>query len=222
MKITHGPSPAPTRMCSVSGGQCTKSHAFSGRSSPSINSKHSPASTRKFSWLASRWYRPLASPGCSTASVKPTSGKPTSLPSKMQASPSTSLVTQAASGMLTTNQPSVTGARPVSSRSSRASSTIGLVAALKLAHMVGEHDDRFLQLHDLLEQEIVGLAEHGVEPELEHLLVLAVPLDRILDLLDRGLQLVDALIGRDQVIGQSRAGRRGGAGLLDRLLEPVG
>ena len=27
MKITHGPSPAPTKMCSVSGGQCTKSHA---------------------------------------------------------------------------------------------------------------------------------------------------------------------------------------------------
>ena len=29
MKITHGPSPAPTKMCSVPGGQWTKSHAFS-------------------------------------------------------------------------------------------------------------------------------------------------------------------------------------------------
>ena len=28
MTITHGPSPAPTKMCSVIGGQWTKSHAF--------------------------------------------------------------------------------------------------------------------------------------------------------------------------------------------------
>src|SRR5947208_2497590 len=41
----------------------------------------------------------------------------------MQAEPSTSLFTQAASRTLTTNQPSVTGVRPASSCSSRASST---------------------------------------------------------------------------------------------------
>ena len=59
MKITHGPSPAPTKMWSVSGGQWTKSHAFSGRSSPSISSRHSPASTRNSSGSASRWYIPV-------------------------------------------------------------------------------------------------------------------------------------------------------------------
>src|SRR5215211_667199 len=46
----------------------------------------------------------------------------------MQAAPSASFVTQAASGTLTTNQPSVTGVRPASSRSSRASSTIRLLS----------------------------------------------------------------------------------------------
>jgi RNA polymerase sigma factor (sigma-70 family) len=45
------PSPAPTKMCPVSGGQWTKSHARSRRSSPSISSRHSPVRTRKSSRL---------------------------------------------------------------------------------------------------------------------------------------------------------------------------
>src|ERR671910_2703053 len=56
------------------------------------------------------------------------SGKGAASPSKTQAAPSASFVTQAASGMLTTNQPSVTGVRPSSSRPSRASSTIPLLS----------------------------------------------------------------------------------------------
>src|SRR5437588_211871 len=59
MKTTHGPSPAPTNTCSVPGGQCTKSHARSVRSSPSISSRHSPARTRKSSRFDSAWYIPL-------------------------------------------------------------------------------------------------------------------------------------------------------------------
>ena len=43
MNTTHGPSPAPTKMCSVIDGQWTKSHAFRRRSSPSTSSRHSPA-----------------------------------------------------------------------------------------------------------------------------------------------------------------------------------
>ena len=35
-------SPAPTKMCSVPGGQCTKSHARRRRSSPSMSKRHSP------------------------------------------------------------------------------------------------------------------------------------------------------------------------------------
>src|SRR5918998_807607 len=49
--------------------------------------------------------------------------------SKMHASPPTGLVTHAASGTLTTNQPSLTGARPVARRSSRASPTIRFLLA---------------------------------------------------------------------------------------------
>jgi hypothetical protein len=55
MTITHGPSPAPTKMWSVPAGQWTKSHAFSRRSSPSIRTTHSPETTRKSSWTLSRW-----------------------------------------------------------------------------------------------------------------------------------------------------------------------
>ena len=35
---------------------------------------HSPASTRKFSWVASRWYLPPEAPGLSTPIVKPSAG----------------------------------------------------------------------------------------------------------------------------------------------------
>ena len=65
MRIAHGPSPAPTKMWCVPGGQWTKSQAFSRRSSPSIRQMHSPERTRKSSWTASAWYLPLGWPGCS-------------------------------------------------------------------------------------------------------------------------------------------------------------
>src|SRR5690348_2600085 len=51
-------------------------------------------------------------------------GNDTASLSRMHAAPNASLVSHAAAGMLTTNHPSVTGARPVSSFSSRACSTI--------------------------------------------------------------------------------------------------
>src|SRR5919201_2813832 len=124
MKTTHGLLPAPTKACSVCGGQWTKSHVLSGRSSRSIRSRHSPARKKKFSWFASLWYRPPACPGRSTAIVKPRSGNGASSPSKMHAAPSAAFVTQAASRTLTTNQPSLAGVRPASCCSSRASSTI--------------------------------------------------------------------------------------------------
>ena len=56
MTIAHGPSPAPTKVCRVQGGQWTKSHAFRRRSSPSITRMHSPETTRKSSWPLSPWY----------------------------------------------------------------------------------------------------------------------------------------------------------------------
>jgi len=64
-------------------------------------------------------------PGWSTPSVNPISpkgGVPS--PSKVQAVPSTSFVTQAASRTLTTNHPSVMGVSPLASCSRRASSAI--------------------------------------------------------------------------------------------------
>src|SRR6266516_2943883 len=125
MKMTHGPSPVPTKTCPVPGGQCTKSHARSGRSSPSTRSKHSPARTRKSSCFDSARYIPLGLPGSSTASVMPRSPNLTGFaPSKTQRPPKASFVSQAASRTLMTNQPSVTGARPESTDSRRASSTI--------------------------------------------------------------------------------------------------
>ena len=45
----HGPLPAPTITCFVFGGQCTKSHARSCRSSPSTIRTASPETTRKSS-----------------------------------------------------------------------------------------------------------------------------------------------------------------------------
>ena len=49
-----GPVPAPTIVCLALGGQCTKSHCRSGRSSPSMIRSASPATTRKSSWSASQ------------------------------------------------------------------------------------------------------------------------------------------------------------------------
>ncbi len=67
------PSPAPTKMCSVHGGQCTKSHAFSARSWPSTISRHSPERTRKSSCASSPWYMPLGSPGRRIPTLMPSS-----------------------------------------------------------------------------------------------------------------------------------------------------
>src|SRR6266704_397213 len=124
MKMTHGTSPVPTNEWLVPGGQWTKSHALSARSSSSIKSRHSPARTRKSSCADSRWYRPPDWPGCRTPIVKPTCGKETLSPSRTKASPRTSFVIQRPSRTFTTNQPSVAGARPPSVSSRRASSTI--------------------------------------------------------------------------------------------------
>src|SRR2546423_1497558 len=52
----HGSSPAPTKRCAVPGGQWTKSHACSCRSSSSTISVHVPARTTKFSCAVSLWY----------------------------------------------------------------------------------------------------------------------------------------------------------------------
>ena len=72
---THGPSPAPAKACLVSGGQCTKSHCFSGRSWPSTISTPSPWRTRKSSASVSQWYVPDGSPGCMTRIAIPSIGK---------------------------------------------------------------------------------------------------------------------------------------------------
>src|SRR6187551_3064530 len=69
IRITHGSPPVPTKVWRVPGGQWTKSQARRGRSCSSISSKHSPASTRKSSWLDSAWYMPVGFPGSRTASV---------------------------------------------------------------------------------------------------------------------------------------------------------
>jgi hypothetical protein len=59
-RTTDGPSPAPTNVCLVPGGRCTKSHCRSCRSCPSMMNSGSPARTRKFSWSCSPWYRRTA------------------------------------------------------------------------------------------------------------------------------------------------------------------
>ena len=65
-RIQHGPAPAPTKTCGLPGATCTKSHARSGRSSPSSSSRHSPPRTRKSSCAASEWYFAFGWPGRST------------------------------------------------------------------------------------------------------------------------------------------------------------
>ena len=103
--MTHGPVPAPTIMWPVRGGQWTKSHRRSGRSSPSITSSASPETTRKSSWSASQWYMPIDSPGSSANMWTPTCGKSTS-PSKWVRAPRPSAWYQRPSVALSTNQPS--------------------------------------------------------------------------------------------------------------------
>ena len=120
MTIAHGPSPAPTKTCSVIGGQWTKSHCFSGRSSPSITSTHSPETTRKSSWAHSPWYMQFGSPGRRTTSWKPSSSNSAS-PSRFADRPWPSRPLHFTSRALTTkavvvahgSQPSWYGSAPV-------------------------------------------------------------------------------------------------------------
>src|SRR5215207_6035266 len=102
-RTAQGTSPAPTMMCLVSAGQCTKSHCRSGRSSPSTTSSASPESTRNSSWSASQWYMPMGSPGASTKRLTPTCGNSVS-PSKSRRAPGPSACSSRASG--TINAPS--------------------------------------------------------------------------------------------------------------------
>src|SRR6185369_9100623 len=103
-----------------------KSHARRRRSSFSTISVHSPARTRKASWFASAWYRPVC-PGSRTVRLIPSwsnsiGGSPYSF-SKAHLAPLVSVTHHSASRALTTNQPSVTGVSPDPESSSRASGT---------------------------------------------------------------------------------------------------
>src|SRR4051794_30028419 len=180
MKITHGPSPAPTNVWFVPGGQCTKSHCFSGRSCSSMISTHSPASTKKSSWPDSAWYMPDGLPGSSAASVNPVLPKCSGCRSGRSAStrsvlsnphrpPNASCRTHAASPALTTNHPGVVGASPDPTSSSRASSNIPApfsrgrygFSVLAVLRRVELDDDRDLLLVPE-EEEFVGRRLHPV------------------------------------------------------------
>src|SRR5688572_23084306 len=119
---THGPSPAPTKTCSVIGGQCTKSQALRRLSCPSTTRRHSPESTRKSSCASSAWYMQFGSPGRRIPMFTPTCSKRASSLSNIVYRPS-SLSNQRRSCALTTNQPSPTGYRPTAFRTRGASGT---------------------------------------------------------------------------------------------------
>ena len=106
--------PAPTMTCSVSGGQCTKSHVRSWRSLPSTIRTHSPATTRNASCDLSRWYIAIGWPGRSTLMLIPICGK-RFLPSKVQNVPSGPPSRQRDSRAFSTNNPSPSGTGPSSS-----------------------------------------------------------------------------------------------------------
>src|SRR5215212_9798892 len=100
-----------------------------------MTAMHSPITTRKSSCTDSAWYMPEGRPGRSTRRANPApgftyslrSGRPrrtNSSDSKMEQASVASLFIHAASPALTTNHPGVTGARPDSTDSSRASSII--------------------------------------------------------------------------------------------------
>src|SRR6266511_3563422 len=91
------------------------------------------------------------------------SAKVASSPSKMQAAPRTSFVTHAASRTLTTNQPSVTGVRPASSCSRRASSVIYL-RAKHGAPGTGEETCLEQQRHDLCLADRLAVEAFDREP----------------------------------------------------------
>ena len=95
-------------------GQCRKSHGPSRRSCPSTIARQRPESTRKPSWVSSRWYMQAGSPGWSTPTWKPTSGKRTS-PWKLRSEPpKPGLCCHWARLALSTYQPSPRGTSPCS------------------------------------------------------------------------------------------------------------
>jgi hypothetical protein len=110
----HGELPAPT-MWFVPGGQCTKSHCRSVRSSPSMMRTGSPDNTRKSFWSASQWYMAIGSPGPRSVRLTPSCWKsvsPSSAPSKSHNTPRPGRCQHSASRALRTNQPSPFGTRP--------------------------------------------------------------------------------------------------------------
>src|SRR5205814_2129436 len=115
----HGP---PTIVCSVYGGQCTKSHCRSGRSCPSTISVAVPERTRKSSWSLSQWDIDNGWPGPSTVMPNPSCSKTVS-PPKFENLPQPSDSYQRSSCALTTNQPSPLHTRPCSVSSTGASGT---------------------------------------------------------------------------------------------------
>ena len=95
-------------------GQCRKSQGPSTRSCPSTIARQRPESTRKPSWVSSRWYMQAGSPGWSTPTWKPTSGKRTS-PWKLRSEPpKPGLCCHCARLALSTYQPSPRGTSPCS------------------------------------------------------------------------------------------------------------
>src|SRR5581483_4173415 len=138
IRITQGPSPAPTKMCSVQGGECKKSQAPSRRSSPSTIRTHSPCSTRKSSCFDS--------PCSRTWRRMPSSANSAFGPSKLHSAPDgrsrpPAELSHIASRTFTTNQPSPAGARPDPVSSSFASGTTAtlprrFLAPARRAHRV--------------------------------------------------------------------------------------
>src|SRR5437764_4993083 len=192
MKITQGPSPVPTKTWAVPGGQCTRSHACSGRSWSSMIRTHVPASTRKSSWHGSAWYIPFGVPGSRTTRVWPScsngcgtaSGRSIStrrLLSNTQRLPRASLRTHAASPTLTTNQPGLTGASPEPTSSSRASSTI---VGTRCAGQAGGRGYNRPSMVDLIPREVLFGNPERLAPAVSpdgHGLAHIAPVDGILN-----------------------------------------
>ena len=114
IRITHGPSPAPTKACSAQGGEWKKSQGRRRRSSPSTSSLHSPRQDEE-RLLGRLGVVEAVLAGSRTVTLIPscansTGGSPYSL-SKLHAAPLLSENHHSASRTFTTNQPSVTGAR---------------------------------------------------------------------------------------------------------------
>jgi hypothetical protein len=126
----HGAAPAPMIVWFVPGGQCTKSHVRSLRSSPSMMSIASPASTRKSSWSDSQWYIAIGSPGPRSVRLIPSCMKSVApskpAPSNSHSTPRPFRSHHCVSHAFRTNQPSPFGTRPRSVGTSSASGVTGV------------------------------------------------------------------------------------------------